>query len=148
MTVESINFQEFKPSIGLPGYDPLTAPDVQLATVSNQWVKVMSFKKVGDYIPGHIHNFDHISLLVSGSVEVLVNGQTTMFEAPKLIYIQKGTQHQITALTALTVLACIHALRDDLVSENIIAEDMIPRGASPLSTISDFNLARITQPFT
>jgi len=147
MTVESVDFQQFEPAVGLPGYDPRTSPNIQMAVVSNQWVKLMHFSKVGDYVPGHLHNFDHISLLSKGSVEVLVNSETTVFEAPTLIYIKKGTKHQITALAPDTVLACIHALRDSEVSENIIAEDMIPRGSDPLSVISDFKLAPIAQPF-
>ncbi len=147
MTIESVDFQEYKPSPDTPGYDPNTAPEVKMAVVSNVWVKLMHFKNPGDYIPGHIHNFDHMSLLSKGSVEVLTEGEVTTFTAPTLIYIRKGSRHQITALTENTVLSCIHALRDDQKSENIIPEDMIPRGSNPTTVVRDFNLARLAQPF-
>lgn len=147
MPVEKTDFIEFKPDINMPGYDPRTSPSIKLATVSNVWVKMMTFAKTGDYIPGHLHTFDHLTLLSKGSVEVLVNGQTSEFSAPALILITKDTKHQITALEPGTIISCIHALRGGDVSSDIISEDMLPKGTSPLGIITNYNLTPLVEPY-
>ena len=43
-----------------------TYPDVQLACVSNMFVRMMEFKKDG-VEPGHAHPFDHLTLLANAS---------------------------------------------------------------------------------
>ena len=144
--IEKIDFTYFRPHPGMPMYDPSTYPDIKIATVSNQWVKMMYFKREGDYIPGHEHTFDHLTLLAKGSVEVQVNEEKTTFVAPALIFIQKNTAHQICALEAGSIACCIHALRDGEAVEDIISTDMIPRGVDPLSMINDFNLTPLAKP--
>lgn len=99
-----------------------------MACVSNLWVRQMHFEKAGDKNEGHIHNFDHITLLATGSVEVDVEGKTTTFKAPHMIYIAKGKRHFLTALEDNTQAYCVHALRTGEREEDIIDPSMIPEG--------------------
>jgi hypothetical protein len=78
----------------------------------------MHFQNVGDIEIGHAHDFDHGTLVSSGSVLVEILDNTTKepiskktIEAPNFVYIEKHKFHRITALADNTVCACIHALR-------------------------------------
>ena len=53
--------------------------------------------------------------------------------------------HKITALQANTVVSCIHALRDGNETDDIISEDMLPVGISPIGLFqnTDYNLTPI-----
>ena len=92
----------------------------------------MYFKKAGDVEPGHAHQFDHLTLLAKGRLQVTVEGKTTEFTAPQMIYIQKDKMHELVALTDETVAYCIHALRDKETAE-VIDPDMVPEGVELLS---------------
>jgi hypothetical protein len=67
----------------------MSEPVLQMTVMSNLWVKMMYFKKAGDVMLGHKHAFDHPTLLSKGSVEVDIEGVTTIFKAPTLIFISK-----------------------------------------------------------
>lgn len=93
----------------------------------------MHFVKAGDRNEGHVHNFDHITLLSKGSVEVDVEGQKTTFTAPHMIYIAKGKRHFLTALEDGTIASCLHALRTGEREEDVLDPSMVPAGVeSPL----------------
>lgn len=55
----------------------------------------------------HRHNFDHLSILASGSVVVSVDGVDTQHDAPKCMVIEAGKSHSVTSLTD-TVWYCVH----------------------------------------
>lgn len=103
-------------------------PTTKMSCVSNLWVRLMHFEKAGDRNEGHIHNFDHITLLSKGSVEVDVEGNKTTFNAPHMIYITAGKRHFLTALEDNTVASCLHALRTGEREEDILDPSMIPAG--------------------
>lgn len=109
----------------------MAAPQTKMTCVSNLWIRMMHFEKSGDFNDGHTHNFDHITLLAKGSVEVDVEGQKTVFKAPHLIYIAAGKEHFMTALEDDTVASCIHALRTGEKEEDILDPSMIPAGVNP-----------------
>ena len=92
---------------------------------------MMHFEKVGDIEIGHTHQFDHLTLLASGKLQVTVDGKVTEFTAPQMIYIHKDKVHELVALMDNTVAYCIHALRDKENNE-ILDPSMIPDGVSPL----------------
>ena len=115
-------------------------PESKFAMISNVWIKMMTFKEPGDFIPGHIHVFDHPTLLSQGIADVELDGEVTRFTAPAVIYIEKGKAHKITAVVANTVACCIHAIRDGERVEDIISEDMIPKGSSALTVTADLGL--------
>lgn len=101
-------------------------PEVLLGCVANLWSKMMHFKSAGDVEQGHKHLFDHMTLLANGSLRVTVNGESTDFKAPHMIYIRAGQYHELTALEDNTLAYCIHALRDGERVEDIIDPSMIP----------------------
>lgn len=99
-------------------------PQIGIACVANLWSRMMHFQKAGDIELGHSHQFDHLTLLASGSLEVTANGAKTIFKAPHMIYIRKDIEHQLQALEDNTVAYCIHALRDN--NENIVDPASMP----------------------
>jgi quercetin dioxygenase-like cupin family protein len=110
----------------------MTTPVVHIGCVANLYSRMMYFEKAGDIEVGHTHQFDHLTLLAKGKLKVTVEGSTTEFAAPHMIYIHKDKVHELEALTDETVAYCIHALRDKDSGE-ILDQSMIPAGVSPLS---------------
>jgi quercetin dioxygenase-like cupin family protein len=107
-------------------------PHVQIGCVANLFSRQMHFKKAGDLEHGHTHPFDHLTLLASGSLRVTVNGKTTDFKAPHMIFIKAEYEHELVALEDNTVAYCIHALRKGNGVDDIIDPASIPAGVSPL----------------
>lgn len=110
----------------------MSQPIVHVGCVANLFSRMMRFEKVGDIEVGHTHQFDHLTLLAKGKLKVTVEGVSTEFTAPHMIYIHKDKVHELEALTDETVAYCIHALRDKDSGE-ILDPSMIPEGVSPLS---------------
>lgn len=110
----------------------MTSPVVHIGCVANLFSRMMHFQKAGDIEIGHTHQFDHLTLLAKGKLQVTVDGDVTEFTAPQMIYIRKDKVHELVALTDNTVAYCIHALRDKDNNE-ILDPSMIPNGVSPLS---------------
>jgi quercetin dioxygenase-like cupin family protein len=102
-------------------------PLINIGVTCNVFVRQMHFKSAGDVEQGHTHPYDHLTLLAKGSVAVEVDGETTEFVAPHMIWIRADRQHKLTALTDNTVAYCVHALREEG-TDDIIAPDMVPRG--------------------
>jgi hypothetical protein len=78
----------------------------------------MHFENEGDIELGHSHDFDHGTLVSSGSLLVEVLDPVTQnpisqktIDAPNFVFIEKNKFHRLTALADDTVCACIHALR-------------------------------------
>jgi hypothetical protein len=125
-------------------YDQM--PETKIAMISNVWIKMMTFKKPGDFIPGHKHLFDHPTLLSQGMADVEVDGVITRFCAPAIIYVEKEKAHKITAVIENTVACCIHAIRDGEAIEDIVAEDMIPKGSRAMTVTANFGLTPFIRP--
>jgi hypothetical protein len=85
----------------------------ELGYFGNIWVRQNSLPKKGEYVEGHKHHFDHVSMLISGKVKVEVEGfEPTEFTAPTFIVIKKEHQHKFTALEDNSAWFCVFALRD------------------------------------
>lgn len=108
-------------------------PHVQIGCVANLFSRQMHFKKAGDLEHGHTHAFDHLTLLASGALRVSVNGKTTDFTAPHMIYIKAEYEHELVALADNTVAYCIHALRDGDGVGDIIDPASVPAGVDVMS---------------
>jgi len=108
-------------------------PETKMSCVKNLWTRQMYFAKAGDANEGHVHNYDHITLLAHGSVRVHVEGNMTDFKAPQMIYVKAGKSHFIEALEDGTVAYCVHALRDKD-SEEIIDPSQIPLGVDAFAS--------------
>jgi hypothetical protein len=103
------------------------SPSVTIGCVANLYSRMMHFKNAGDTEVGHTHAFDHLTLLASGSIRLIVEGKVSDFKAPHMIYIHKDKIHEVIALENNTVAYCIHALRDQETSD-ILDPNMIPEG--------------------
>lgn len=103
----------------------MSAPEVKLGFVHNLFSRMMHFKNAGDIEQGHVHQFDHLTLLASGALKVTIEGVTTEFKAPHMIFIRKDKSHELVALEDNTVAYCIHALEND--GDNIVDSSMIPK---------------------
>lgn len=106
-------------------------PHVKLGCVANLFSRQMHFKRAGDLEHGHTHPFDHLTLLAAGSLRVTVNGHTTDFKAPHMIYIKAEHNHELVALEDNTVAYCIHALRKGNGVDDIIDPASVPAGVNP-----------------
>lgn len=109
----------------------IKGPEILMSVVDGVWAKQMHFLKAGDSMYGHRHVHNHMTLLAKGSILVTVQGETTEFIAPHIIFITKGEEHMLTALEDGTVAYCIHANRD-FETGNIVDETMVPR---PLASL-------------
>lgn len=110
----------------------MSAPEVMMSLVEQVWVKQMHFLNAGDANEGHSHIHDHITLLAKGSVEVEVEGVTTVFTAPHIIVTRKDKKHSIKALEPGTIAYCIHASREFDTGE-IVDPSMLPKRYEPLA---------------
>ena len=124
----------------IPGVFPedhsSTRPQVMIGCVSNVFVRQMHFEQAGDREQGHLHEFDHLTLLAHGSLLVEVADNATVYRAPAMIYIRADLMHRLTALEPDTVAYCVHGLRDLTVSEDILDPAMIPKGVHPRTLIN------------
>lgn len=113
----------------------MSEPVTSFNLVDGVFCKQMHFKSAGDVMQGHLHTHNHLTLLAAGAVRVTVNGKTSEFTAPHMIFIHKDHEHELEALADNTVAYCIHAVRDrdtgDII-DKIIYPDGIMLGMEPL----------------
>ena len=62
----------------------------------------------GHVLVQHAHKHDHLSILASGSIELLVDGVKSVVTAPACLTIAAGKHHGVKSLTDV-VWYCIHA---------------------------------------
>jgi quercetin dioxygenase-like cupin family protein len=62
----------------------------------------------GQILVQHKHKFDHLSILASGSVELMVDGEKRIVHAPACLTIEADKHHGVKSLTDV-VWYCIHA---------------------------------------
>lgn len=115
----------------------MSQPEVKIGCVANLYSRMMVFRNVGDIEHGHTHQFDHLTLLASGKLQVTVDGIVSQFSAPHMIYIKKDKQHELIALEPNTVAYCIHALRIGGDVDDIVDPDMVPEGVKLVTPITD-----------
>ena len=73
----------------------------------------------------HAHKHDHLSILASGSVELVVDGVKSVVYAPGCLTIAAGKHHGIKSLTDV-VWYCVHATNctdENEVDETLIVSD-------------------------
>lgn len=75
----------------------------------------------------HKHAHDHLSVLASGRVEVVVNGVRTEHQGPACLMIKAGEYHGIKALTDVAWY-CIHAT--DCTNESDVDTVVIAKDSS------------------
>lgn len=87
------------------------APTSDLVIYAGVVVKTWRVPHAGTVIENHVHTWDHVTLVMSGSVRVFVGGtETGVFTAPAMVKIAANKQHYMTTLADNVTLACIHAV--------------------------------------
>jgi quercetin dioxygenase-like cupin family protein len=108
----------------------MSQPTIQIGCASNIYIRMMHFHSAGDVEEGHAHQFDHISFLSKGRMQVEVEGIVKEFAAPHMILIAKNKHHRMTSLEDDTIMSCIHALREN--ADGLVLDpDQIPYDANP-----------------
>jgi quercetin dioxygenase-like cupin family protein len=102
------------------------SPKVTIGSAGNLWARLMHFENKGDIEEGHTHQFDHLTLLSTGKLEVTVDDRTSVFVAPHLIFIKKGKLHELVAIEDDTVAVCLHALSPDIELGDVLEPSMVP----------------------
>ena len=67
-----------------------------------------TFIPAGQILIQHKHDFDHLSILASGSVELMVDDLKSIVHAPACLTISANKHHGVKSLTDV-VWYCIHA---------------------------------------
>ena len=62
----------------------------------------------GSWLVQHAHLHDHLSILASGSVELMVDDKTSVIHAPACLTIKAGKHHGVRSITDV-IWYCIHA---------------------------------------
>jgi hypothetical protein len=62
----------------------------------------------GSWLMQHTHKFDHLSILAKGSIELIVDGSSSIVHAPTCLTISAGKHHGVKSLTDV-IWYCIHA---------------------------------------
>jgi hypothetical protein len=116
--------------------------ELQHTCVSNLYVRMSHFKKIGHIEESQEYKFDHVCLLSKGKAKVTVDGKSKIFDAPHLIVIRKNKSHLIEALEDHTTLLDIHAIREGERVEDIIdpEDEIIAPGGDGLLTINNTEL--------
>lgn len=104
-----------------PKEEMLTTTEHRYSLCKNVFVKQMVLENVGDDIKGHAHEYDHLTLLSYGQVHAFVGDKEKIFTAPCIILTEAKKRHRFVALKPMTVLSCIHVLRDE--NGDIIPDD-------------------------
>jgi mannose-6-phosphate isomerase-like protein (cupin superfamily) len=77
----------------------------------------------GHVLVQHKHKFSHLSILASGSIELMVDGERKIIHAPACLTIEADKHHGVKSLTDV-VWYCIHATECtdmDVIDEVLIA---------------------------
>lgn len=73
------------------------------------FVKTMVVQKAGTLVPQHSHTYDHVSVLVKGSVKLWQDGVPDgEYRAPVGILIRARKKHLFQALEDGTTVLCVH----------------------------------------
>lgn len=67
----------------------------------------------------HKHEHDHLSILASGSVELLVDDVKSVVHAPACLTIEAGKHHGVKSLTDV-VWYCVHATEFEILPDDEI----------------------------
>lgn len=70
--------------------------------------------KAGMVMLSEIHEYDHLSILISGEAVLRTNGDETHLIGPKTVEIKAGIEHALYAVTDC-VWDCIHAMTKGVV---------------------------------
>lgn len=80
-------------------------------TVTAAGVTLIEWRfQAGMMMLSEVHDYDHLSILISGEAILTVSGVETRLVGPRTIEIKAGIEHALYAVTDV-VWDCIHAMR-------------------------------------
>ena len=83
-----------------------------------KWHKIAT---AGTYLPQHVHNYAHISVVASGAVSVYQEGTCLgTHQAPASLVIPAGKRHTFLTLLPDTVILCVHRSDFEVTEEHQI----------------------------
>lgn len=78
------------------------------------YVRKIYFPKIGDILNGHVHYYDHVTVVLSGAVRITVAGEEPVeARAINMVEVKAGKVHTLTALEDDTIVACVHMAAPD-----------------------------------
>lgn len=95
------------PNLPLGAFAAFIQPDVAHHFGGGVYAKE-TIVPAGQFLVQHKHDYDHLSILASGRVEVVVDGTRREVQGPACLTIEGGKYHGVRALTD-AVWYCIHA---------------------------------------
>ncbi len=99
-----------------PRLVPLADPPIGVELYADDWLfcKLMGPLAAGTVVPQHAHEYDHVTLLLVGALDMWIDGVPHGVQrAPKAIAIKAGAKHLFRALHDGSLAACVHNLRGD-----------------------------------
>ena len=75
----------------------------------------------GYLLESHIHSHSHMSVLVSGTAEVIIDGKTSILSGYNMVFVPANTAHSVTAITDIIWL-CLWS--DDLADKEQCQESL------------------------
>lgn len=87
----------------------------------NVYIKQMTYRDAGTTYHGHHHDYDHVTLIVSGRVrvkfksipEMNIPDEVREYTGVDMFVTRSFREHEITSLEPNTVVCCVHALRNE-----------------------------------
>lgn len=87
-------------------------PDETLTIYAGIFCKVWRIPAALTMLDQHVHDYPHITILMSGRMRVFSEGVDTAVEAPALIKIAADRPHSFLSLTDDVTLACVHGVAE------------------------------------
>lgn len=82
--------------------------------VGGLYFRAVLLPNVGDRVPQHMHDHDHVTLIASGAARLFIDGeQKEDISSFRAIVISANKQHVFEALEPNTRLACVHQLNGE-----------------------------------
>lgn len=93
--------------------DALAAEGVEIKHyfAAGVYIKESHILASGKELKKHTHDYDHLSILVSGAARVVIGGVEHIFNGFHVLKIEAGVPHKVTAITDIVWL-CVHATDD------------------------------------
>lgn len=110
----------------------MAEPTTYIDVAANVAIRMMHFQNAEDTHNGHIHNFDHLSILSNGSIRVEFNDGVQEYTAPCVITVPKLVRHKFIAKENNTILSCVHAVRDGNGIDDVAPQDVTEQVAVDL----------------
>ena len=83
-----------------------------------------TFSEAGVELAQHKHKHSHLSVLMQGKAAVTVEGETTVYEAPKILEIKAGKYHNVKAITDVIWL-CVWGVDPEFCENGIVDDGLI-----------------------